>query len=73
MKSSTPEQKEFILSIIKRKDAKNLRINVDELKVLEMYKEDLENYLKIKIEIMKTAKDEKSKKALPGKPAIILE
>jgi len=73
MKSATPEQREFILSVIKRKDAKNLRMNVDELKVLEMYKEDLENYLKIKIEIMKTAKDEKSKKALPGKPAIILE
>ncbi len=73
MKSATPEQREFILTITKRKDAKNLRLNVNEIMVLERYKEDLENYLKLKIEILKTGEDDKSKKSLPGKPAILLE
>ncbi len=72
MKIAGQHERDFIISISKRKDLPSLRTDLDELQVLEKYKDELENYLKIQIRIEMEGTEGKGTKAVPSKPAIIL-
>jgi leucyl-tRNA synthetase len=69
IKEASPEQREFLIALIKKKDlTQSIR---DEEGVLKKYSEDLAKYLGI--EIVMTREPAFSKKSLPGRPAIRLE
>ena len=69
IKEATPERREFLLTLMKKKDlTQNIR---NEREVLERYREDLARYLNVEISISEDASY--TKKALPGRPAIRLE
>ncbi len=69
IKEASPEQREFLIALIKKKDLKqSIR---DEEEVLKKYSEDLGKYLGVEIVVSKDP--EFTKKSLPGRPSIRLE
>ncbi|MEM0134024.1 MAG: leucine--tRNA ligase [Thermoplasmatales archaeon] len=69
IKEASPEQREFLLTLMKKKDLnQNIR---NEEEVIRKYRDDLARYLNVEITISK--EQVHSKKALPGRPAIRLE
>ncbi len=69
IKEAKPEQREFLLTLLKKNDlAQNVR---NESEVLKKFQDDLTRYLGV--EIIVSEDPVYAKKALPGRPAIRLE
>ncbi|MGC8561591.1 MAG: leucine--tRNA ligase [Thermoplasmata archaeon] len=69
IKEATPEHREFLLTLVKKKDiTQSVRNEKD---VLRKYVDDLSRYLNVEIVI--SSDPSYTKKALPGRPAIRLE
>ena len=69
IKEATPEHRDFLLMLMKKKDIAPIVRNEEE--VITKYKDDLSRYLNVEIVLSKDATH--TKKALPGRPAIRLE
>jgi leucyl-tRNA synthetase len=69
IKEASPEQREFLVTLVKKKDLTQSVENEEE--VLTKFKDDLARYLNVEIIVTKDAVY--SRKALPGRPAIRLE
>ena len=69
IKEATPEHRDFLLTLLKRKDIAPIVRNEEE--VITKYKDDLSRYLNVEIVLSKDWTH--TKKALPGRPAIRLE
>jgi len=72
MKGASPEEREFLLTVMKKKDLNPPAVR-NEVEVLEKYKDDISRFLKVEIVINQNSKDNKNKKAFPGRPSITLE
>lgn len=70
MKGLNNEEREYVLQLIKKGEFKTFIR--DEASVLSKYRQDLEQFLNIKIEINGDAPQERKKKAYPGKPSLTL-
>jgi leucyl-tRNA synthetase len=69
IKEATPEHRDFLLMLMKKKDIAPIVRNEEE--VITKYKDDLSRYLNVEIVLSKDGTHRK--KALPGRPAIRLE